>query len=672
MARAAAWTAATALALLGFLPIANLIPGGHATPWYQNVASGWVSGSAIVLGGGLVLAILSRRVSPLWRDGRLEGLIARYHAAPTMGPLVIALAALAAYLVVALVVLGGRPLIIDEIVELFQARIFTGGALWRPTPPHPEFFSSMHVIDAGGRVYGQFPAGGPAMLALGTLVGAEWAVGPVCGALAVLAFTGFVRRAESRTGVALGATLLFALAPFTLFMAGSHMNHVTSLMWLLVASTAMVGVTGEDGPRPLRAFWSGLAFGCAATIRPVDALAFALPAGVWYLARALRNPARWRDALAAAAGVALPVLGLLLVNARTTGHPLLFGYTVLWGASHDLGFHAAPWGDVHTPARGLELLNLYFLRLQSYLFETPIPSLLPAILALVLARRLDPPDRYLLVASALIAGLYFAYWHDGFFPGPRFMYPLTPFFALWTARLPTLVRERFGRGLPYRATVHGYLIAGSVAGLALIPLRAREYRHFLLTPRWNVDSSAAAAGVHDALVLVRESWGAELLARMWALGVTRGEAELLYSRIDSCLLEQWLTEFEVRGVRGEAVFSALRPLLADSAQAVRSPFSSDDSERYLPGTRYTETCIRRLNEDGAGFTLFPPLLLARGGNNVYARDLHARDSLLLALYPQRPVYLLRPPSIKVGQAPEFYRLSVDSLWRAWRAEPSTR
>ncbi|MGH7702834.1 MAG: hypothetical protein ACREMO_07045 [Gemmatimonadales bacterium] len=668
LTRGGAQAVALAMLVLGFLPIANRIPGGPAAPWYRNIASGWVSGSAIVLGGGLVLAILSRRMTPLWREGRLQSLIARYAAAPLGASLLIALVALAAYLAVAVLVLDVRPLFIDEIVQVFQARILAGGTLWKPAPPHPEFFSSMHIIDNGGRVYGQFPVGGPAMLALGTLVGAEWAVGPICGALAVLAFAVFVRRAEPRAGVALGATLLFAFAPFTMFMSGTHMNHVTSLMWILAASAGTVAALESAAPRPVLAFGSGLAFGCAATIRPVDAFAFALPAGLWYLSRAVRSPPRWRDALSAGLGVALPLGGLLYFNAHTTGDPLLFGYAVMWGHSHDLGFHAAPWGDVHTPSRGLELLNVYFLQLQSYLFETPIPSLLPAILALTLGRRLNPPDRYLLGAVVLVAGFYFAYWHEGFYLGPRFIYPLVPFLALWTARLPSLVRERFGAGLPYRATVHGYVIAAGVAGLALIPLRVREYKHALVTPRWNADRAAAAAGVRDALVLVRESWGAELLARMWALGVSRSEGELLYYKIDSCVLEQRLTELEAGGAQGEAALSGLRPLLRDSARVERSPFSTDDSERYLPGIRYPEACVRQVREEATGFTLFPPLLLARGGNNIYARDLDARDSLLLKLYPDRPVYLLRPQGIRFGQMPEFHRLPVDSLWHAWRGE----
>ena len=60
---------AVLVALLGFLPIANWIPGGHAAPWYRDVASGWVSGTAIAIGVGVVLAILSGRWDGLWRDG---------------------------------------------------------------------------------------------------------------------------------------------------------------------------------------------------------------------------------------------------------------------------------------------------------------------------------------------------------------------------------------------------------------------------------------------------------------------------------------------------------------------------------------------------------------------------------------------------------------------------
>jgi hypothetical protein len=652
--------------VLAFPPIANWIPGGHEADWYSFIANGFVSGTTIALGVGVVLGILSGKIGGLWRGGALDTLVVRWKQRPVLATLAIIVVALALYTWVALDVLGGRPLLIDEVVELFQAQIYASGSLSLPAFAHPEFFSGMHLVDTQGKVYSQFPAGGPAMLALGVLVHAPWLVGPLFGVIGVAAFAVYERRTEPRQGVALAATSIFALAPFAVFMSGSHMNHVTALAWVMVAIAAMASVMTSEKPRPAIAALSGFGFGMAATIRPVDALAFALPAGIWFLVRAIRDPRRWLDAIPAGIGVAIPVIALMVVNSRTTGAPLLFGYEVLWGKSHRLGFHAAPWGVSHTPARGLELINLYFLRLQTYFLETPVPSLVPAIGALALSRRLDRFDRYLLTSSALLIGLYFAYWHDGFYLGPRFMYLLLVPLAIWTARFYPLLRERVGSGLIYRSAVYATLCAIAIALFVDAPIRTSQYRNGLLTMRWNADSSAAASGVENALVLVRESWGAQLVSRLWALGVPRSESELLYRRADACALDHAIGELEAGTTRGMAAFEALRPLLADSARQVGSPVSPDTTEQYLPGSKYSAECAARIADDKAGFTLYTPLLLAHGGNNVYARDLHGRDTLLLRAYPDRPLFLLKPATAAIGEPPQFYPISRDSLDRAWR------
>ena len=54
--------------LLSTLPIANWVAGGHEAPWYDQVVSEWLSGTAIAVGVGFIAAILSRRI-PLWREG---------------------------------------------------------------------------------------------------------------------------------------------------------------------------------------------------------------------------------------------------------------------------------------------------------------------------------------------------------------------------------------------------------------------------------------------------------------------------------------------------------------------------------------------------------------------------------------------------------------------------
>jgi hypothetical protein len=368
-----------------------------------------------------------------------------------------------------------------------------------------------------------------------------------------------------------------------------------------------------------------------------------------------------------AIGVAVPLAVLFWVNLHTTGAPLRFGYTVLWGRAHDLGFHATPWGPVHSPARGIELINLYFLRLQTYFLEAAAPSLIPLTAALALTRRLSPFDRYLLGASVLLTGAYLAYWHDGFYLGPRFMYPLLPVLALWTARFLPAVKDAWGTGIPYRVATWGAIIA-LVLGLATsAPGRARQYLAGMISLRFDPDRAAKEAGVHDALIFVRESWGAELVARMWALGVSRVDSDAIYRGADPCRLDAVITALEAGATRGEDAGIALKPLLADSARLVSvASITGDPSLRLTPGISYPARCVAKIEANRAGFTLFPPLLLARGFGNIYARDLGPRDSLLVAEHPERPLFLLRPTSGLVGSAPRFNPLNRDSLFAAWR------
>ena len=215
----------------------------------------------------------------------------------------------------------------------------------------------------------------------------------------------------------------------------------------------------------------------------------------------------------------------------------------------------------------------------------------------------------------LVAG-YFAYWHDGYYLGPRFMYPLLPVLVLWTVRLPSLVRER-GSPAVTRGVLFGYGISAIIACIAGVPVRVSQYSGMFPIMRWNVSETAHAAGVRDAIVLVRETWGAQLLARMWALGLPRPEAERIFRHVDACRLEDAISALEVHGdgrsSTPAAALSAIAPLMADSSRLVRSPFSPDSSERFEPGRPYRALCVERINDDRGGTTLLAPLLLARTG-----------------------------------------------------------
>jgi hypothetical protein len=659
-----AWCTAVVIAALGLLPIARWIPGGHQFARYDTIAGVWLSGGGVVLGVAVVLAILAGKLPWLWRDRLLDTPALWIAGRPHLSVTILVVSAAALYAWIAVSVLGGRPLLIDEIVQAAHARILASGRLSAPADGYPEFFSSLHMLDGGGRVFSHFPVGGPAMQALGELIGASWIVGPLCGALAVAAFSWMLGAVEPRAGVRMGAALLFAFAPFTAFMAGSHMNHVPTLLWLVVAIAALAHTVAAERPRPALAFLCGLGYGLAATIRPGDALAFALPGGIWLLSLALRDRRRVADLLASGIGVALPIAALLWVNSQTTGSPLLFGYEALWGKNFALGFGATSIGVVHTPLNGIELLNQYFVRLGANLFESPLPGILPVLVTLVLTRHWAPFDRYLWASSALLLGTYAAYWHDGLYLGPRLLYPLIPVIALWSARALPALRASLGKGMAYRVVVFGALTAAVMGATTLLPMRVREYATMLPSTRWDPDAAAEAAGVRNAVVFVRDSWGAQLVARLWVLGISRPDTERLYYRVDACVLENAVTAMEHSGDRGRAALARLMPLMADSTRLVAASFTPDSSIRALPGSRYDATCTERVNDDRAGFTPYPPMLLARSGN-VFARDLHQRNRVILDRYPDRPVFLLRATGDSTGYVPEFLPLSRDSLEAAW-------
>ncbi len=665
--------AAVIIAVLGFVPIAQWMPGGYQTPFYGSLAMEWLSGTAVVVGIAAVLAILSRHTRELWIEDavlRIAKQMTRPRWAFVGGA---ALVAFGAYALTSVLLFKGRPIFLDEMSQLLQARTYARGLLTTPTGPFAEFVSILHTVYADGRAYSQFPAGGPAMLAIGTLLGAPWLVNPLCGAIAVGAFAWFVLATEQQRSVAVGAVVLFALAPFMLFMSASHMNHVPTLMWLTVAMAALVA-TLREGVRPGAAFLCGFSLGAAAAIRPVDGLAFALPAGLWLAWRAVRETARgdearrraaWIELLCAGAGVALPMLAIMWVNSRTTGAPLLFGYEVIWGKLHGLGFHEAPWGPPHTPGRGFEQLNLYFLRLQSYLFDAPVPALLAVVIALVLAPRVSSIDRYLAASGLLLAGLYWSYWHYGFLLGPRFMFPLIPALALWTARLPALVRERWPGSLWHRGVVYGYLVTVVITVTYTVPIRWREYEGGFSIERLPVQALERAYRVSNALVLVREPWSSQLVARLWALGVPHRESELLTHEVDACRLEEAVLVLEREGTRGPNAVAALMPLLRDRAHVKVATLPSGAFWPVQPSVGYSPQCRERVQESSAGLVPLAPLLLSGGPTNIYVRDLHARDSVLLKQYPNRPIFLVRRDSSAAGITLRYHRASRDSLIGSW-------
>jgi hypothetical protein len=627
--------AALALSALGLAPMADALAPSEPGTWFDGMSTYWTLG-----GGGVVLLGLA---ASRWLPVRVDRITGAFGAGIMRIPTRTfvwgaALLALAAAGTLAVVCFARQPHNADEVAQLWHARILLAGRLSLPADPNPEFFGMDNIIDRG-RWYSQFPIGGPAFLALGLALRAAWLVNPVLLALTVLNIHAFARRAYDEA-TARAAVLVLLVAPFALFMSASFMNHVP-VMWLVSVALAQlaVWVDAEDGATAYRsAALIGLATGTAAAVRPLDAAVVGSVIGCMQLARARGSTVRARSLVAQAAAGAVPVALLLAANWLTTGAPLRFGYEVLYGTAHQLGFHRDPYGSEHTPVKALLFASKYLLELDVAMLESPLPAVGVIVAGLLALRRPSRWDRLLLalVAAQLVA--YALYWHEGEFRGPRFLFTALPAFVLLVARAPFLVAATT-RGTVRRAAFL-VLPMGILAGWLAWSIDASplgRVRMFIgASPMTRLDPAKIErdAGLRNALVFVSESWESRSLRRLWALRIERGDALRLLSSAHPCALRQAILDEERPG-------TAIDGRLARIEATARA---------YNPTSEPSPACLADLLSDGDGVATYGPFFPANtidanggvGGNVVYVLDLGAHDEVLRARFGNRTWYRFGP------------------------------
>ena len=658
------------LAVFGLLPMANLLTGGEALRWWGSAVRDWLLYGGMTVLAALALAHLGGEEGASWW-ARVKGAVMA--PKPAVFAAAVALLAFGLAVAAAIYAFNRQPHSLDEMVALWHAQIIASGHFSLAPDAHREFFSMMDVID-WGRWYGVLPVGGPALLAAGLAAGAAWLVNPVCGAIGVAASYRFVRLAYD-DATARATALLMAVSPFFVFMAAGYQIHTPALAALALALAALPSWrdAANDGARMRSAVAIGLALGVLVAIRPLDGALSALVIGGFQLVHAARRGGRGRWLSVAVQGLAgaMPVALLLFANVKSTGHPLLFGYNVLWGP-HNFGFGTTPFGDAHTPVRALVLLSENLMRLDVYLFEWSVPAVLLAGLTLLLIRAASDWD---LLAAGLIAAFlagYALYWHDGFWVGPRFLYPTIPLWVLLIARLPALVAER-AQHHAVRRGAYLFLplcVIGSMVWPSTITgarLRAQEYRASAWQLRVDIGAQERAAGLKNALVIVHEGLGARLMVRMWALGVPRAEAERILPESDACALEMALLWEESPPLADSAGRPArLRAATPPEARPLLRPrpdLTYDETLRFADGGPFTAQCREELVADTAGTSLYPPFLARNqvgadgklGGEIIYARDLGAHNLALRKEYGDRTWYRYVARRFAGDTSPVFVR-----------------
>ena len=638
--------------VLGVFPLANVIRDGSVL-WYSRAATEWAtSGVVLLLVIALVVLVFGERSDLAIADARRRLLAPR----PLIFGVAVSLFATVVAALLARYCFSGLPFTSDEMAQQWHARILLSGHLAARPESAPVFFNTAPVFDHDGRWFSQYPIGGPLFIAVGMAVHAAWLVNPVLLGVATWQLYRFLRVASDEVSARI-VTLLFVVSPMVLIMAASQMNHVPALAFALLALARLAAWDNEADAvaRRRHAAVIGLAIGVVALVRPLDAFVVALVVGVFQLWRTRADRSRMPSLVAEGMALAIPIAFLLFANWRTTGQPLLFGYEALNGPEHAMGFHLDPNGLSHTPARGVALVSGYLMRLSRYLFEWPIPGVLVIAAGLALIPR---PNRWDLLLAALSFGFvvaYSAYWFDGFFAGPRFLYTAVPAFVYFAARAPQWLSERWVGRFATARRVGFILLPVCVfvawlgpAAMSSARARAQSYHEQRTKLKTDVDAQMRRAGIHHALVLVNEGWRGRLQARLRVLGISQFRAEKVLSTVDACALQTALDGDDARpvGPPRDRAERAIARAAAFGPASIEHGQQADQAIALVPGSKPTPVCLEEFTRDTAG-TISYPIFLARqhverdgrvGGDIVFARDLGPRDSLLLPRFGDRTWY----------------------------------
>src|SRR2546427_7621938 len=173
------------LLVIPFLPVAAMFgPYADARGLFGPVD--WVLGTGIFLPGTWLAGMLTP--PGLLRALRRRGRALAAWLRPAALPLVLAAAGVA-LVTISVLVFRCRPVMVDEIVQLFQARIFPAGTVKAPPPALPEFLTTNNLIIDEHGWYAQYPPGHSALLALGLWGGAPWLV-PILLSLGTIVVAG--------------------------------------------------------------------------------------------------------------------------------------------------------------------------------------------------------------------------------------------------------------------------------------------------------------------------------------------------------------------------------------------------------------------------------------------------------------------------------------------------
>jgi hypothetical protein len=633
----------------------------------------------MLLYGSLIVILLSLVLARLLDPEKIEEWCAsagqRLAAIPTP-QFVSALAALSAVITLAFshFALGGNPTLIDAMVQMLQARFVAVGQLSGPADAFTEFWQLQNSLITPNGWVSQYPPGHVFLLALGFLIHAPILVGPVLVGITVV-FTALSaqRLLRDDPAVARLGSIMLALSPFFIGLAGAYMNHASAA----AATSAAVyyALRSDDDERIRWPLLAGAALGFAFSVRPLAAIvAGFLVLAVWTVIRGSRRTeiTGWIRLCASAALGALPfIVAVAAYNKHFFGSPLRFGYIVAQGPLTGLGFHNDPYGHYYGIAQALEYTSSDLGTLSLYLLETPLPVVLIVGLFLAFRRRFSPGEQLIAAWALLPVVANMFYWHHGIFMGPRMLAEAAPAWALLTAiGAVGLVRmttpREIARNSPRAVLTVAFVVAWAAAILYLAPSRMRSYAGtWMESIRIKPPQTPS-----PSLIFVHGAWSGRVAMRLIANGLRLDSLEVGMRQNTTCDFQRfadWYAESKAGRVNP-------RPDVGFDVTGRKRPaevFIADrDAILVDKGQPIPRDCLQQIASDTLGILDISSLLWQTdlpgrpGRGTMIVRDMGPEaNARLIARYPDRvPMFFYRAERENKGPQLVSYPEGLKLLW----------
>ena len=404
---------------------------------------------------------------------------------------------------IAYVVLDHMPHVQDSIAQLFHAKIFKLGKLCAPLPPHKEFFDYNHIIN-DVKWYSQYPPGHSLLLMMGLFLRTPWLIGPLLGTFSLFIFYLLIKNIYRDHRIIYLSSSLLLLSPFFLFMSSNHMNHSSTMFFILVFLYFYLRMFSSDSF--IYALISGLSLGYAINIRPLTGAAIGIPFICNLLICAYKKrEIKVRKVLIFFIAASLMVILLFLYNYLTNENPLLFGYQKKYQTLGFLG--SAQFGPPHTLKGGVISTSNNFIGLNRSLFEWPIPSLIFIFMLFSTPISKNRWDYLFLLSSiTLVLSCFFYFYQDLCF-GPRFYYSLTPFMIILTVRgflgIPDwLEKKRFNKRKTEASLYLLLLFCFLYTFLSSLPSLIKKYSNDYWWVTDKIQKTVKKQGIANAIVFI--------------------------------------------------------------------------------------------------------------------------------------------------------------------------